>query len=89
MQMDRKVLTESLLFAGFRLMAVAFILIGGLDLVLQILDSWYRFDPNYLAAFLLQTVLQPFLLLLAGGLLLRFSASLARRLSAGSPSGES
>ncbi|MFO7725855.1 MAG: hypothetical protein R6V45_09935 [Oceanipulchritudo sp.] len=82
-------LTESLLFAGFRLMAVALILMGGLDLFLQVLDSWYRFDPNYLVSFLLQTVLKPFLLLLSGGFLLRFSTGLARRLSAGFTSGES
>ena len=87
--MDKKILTESLLFAGLRLIAVSLLLLGGLDLVLQVLDSWYRFDPNYLLQFFLQTVLQPFLLLFSGGLLLRYSAPLARRLSADPTSGQS
>lgn len=79
--MNKKDLVEGLLFAGFRIAAAGCILFGLLSLVFQLLDSWYRFDPNYLGTFLAETVLRPIVMVGAGILLHLLSGSLARRMS--------
>lgn len=79
--MNKQELIESLLYAGFRLMAVALLIIGGLGLLFQLADAWYRFDPSYLGAFLLETVFRSGMLILAGVLLYALSLPLARRMA--------
>lgn len=79
--MNRKDLLECLLYAGLRLLGICLLLGGGLGLLVQLAESWYRFDPNYLGAFLLASFLRPGLLLLAGLLLSVGAAPLARRLA--------
>lgn len=78
--MNRQDLLDCLLFAGLRLMAFALVLFGGLELFFQLVDSWYRFDPNYLGAFLLQTIFRPLVLALAGFLLYAMAGPLSRKL---------
>ena len=80
--MNKKDLVEGLLFAGLRTLSTGCILAGLLGIALQLLDSWYRFDPNYLGAFLAETVIRP-LVLAGGGLLLHLLAPvLARSMAA-------
>ena len=79
--MNKKDWVESLLFAGFRLMSVTCLLIGRLGMVFQLLETWSRFDPNYLGAFLAGTILRPAIVLLVGVLLHLFSAKLAHRMA--------
>jgi chromate transport protein ChrA len=81
--MNRRELLDCLLFAGLRLMAVALLIAGGLELFFQLIESWYRFDPNYLAAFLFQTVFRPVVLILAGLVLYLLAAPLSRKLGRG------
>lgn len=87
--MNRQELVECILLAGFRLAGVVMGLLGVLDLLLNLVGTGYRFDPNYLADFLLQSVLQSVLLVGAGMILVGLSKPLARRLSkaADSPPG--
>ena len=79
--MNKHELIESLLFSGLRLMAVAFILIGGIQLVFQLAEAWYRFDPNYLGEFLFATVFRPVVLILVGFALCLSSRWIARRMA--------
>jgi hypothetical protein len=81
--MNRRELLDCLLFAGLRLMAVALLIAGGLELFFQLVESWYRFDPNYLGAFLFQTVFRPTGLLLAGLALYFLAGPLSRKIAAG------
>ena len=83
MSMNKKDWTESLLFAGFRVMSTGCILLGGLGIVFQLLEAWDRFDPNYLGAFLAGTLLRPLVLLAAGIVLHMLSGRLAHRMAAG------
>jgi hypothetical protein len=80
--MDKRDYLECLLFAGLRLIAIGLMLIGGFGLVFQIVESWYRFDPNYLGAFLLGSVFRPALIAVAGLILFKASASMARGMAA-------
>lgn len=61
--MSKQELVESLLFAGFRLMAVGLAIMGILSMVTRLADSWYRFDPSYFGAWFTATLLQPALFL--------------------------
>ena len=79
--MNKQEMTEGLLFAGFRLMAVALVLIGVLTLFFQLAESWYQFDPSYLRIFLWGTLLRPLALIVVGGGLHLISAPLARRMA--------
>lgn len=72
---------EALLFSGFRLMAAGLILIGGLSLVFQLVDSWYQFDPNYFGGFFLSTLFRPMVLVLTGILLHSVASRLARSMA--------
>ena len=83
MSMNKKDWTESLLFAGFRLMAATCMLLGGLGIIFQLMEAWDRFDPNYLGAFLAGTLLRPLVLIVAGVLLHMTSGKLAHRMAAG------
>jgi hypothetical protein len=76
--MNRRELTESLLFAGLRLLAVGLLLAGALGLAFELGDAWYRFDPNYLGDFLMATVYRPTLVLGAGIILFFLARRLAR-----------
>ncbi|NDV63308.1 hypothetical protein G0Q06_12655 [Puniceicoccales bacterium CK1056] len=67
--MNKHELIESLLFAGLRLMAVVLFLTGGLQLVFQIAEAWYRFDPNYLGEFLFSTIFRPVVVILVAAAL--------------------
>ena len=79
--MSKRDLVECLLLAGIRLLAVILILLGVLSLVMQLLESWYRFDPNYLGTFLMDTLFRPVLFLFSGAVLYGLSAGLARFMS--------
>ena len=79
--MNKKDWSESILFAGFRLLAVACMLVGLLGIVLQFIDAWYRFDPNYLWAFIVATLLKPAVILAAGILLYLASGRMAHRMA--------
>jgi hypothetical protein len=79
--MNKKDWAESILFAGFRLLAVACLLAGLLGIVMTLIDTWYRFDPNYLWTFIAATLLKPLLVALAGGLLYLFSGRMAHRMA--------
>ena len=79
--MNKQEMTEGLLFAGFRLMALALVLTGILTLFFQLAESWYQFDPNYLRIFLWGTLLRPVSLIAVGGGLHLLSARLARRMA--------
>jgi hypothetical protein len=79
--MDKRDFTESLLFAGLRLIAVVLLLVAGFGLIFQLMESWYRFDPNYLGAFLLGTVFRPVVLGLIGFILFKCAPALARRMA--------
>lgn len=81
--MNKKDWAESLLFSGFRLMSTACIILGFLNILYQLLETWDRFDPNYLGAYLAGTLMRPSLLVLTGILLHLISARLARRMAAG------
>jgi len=78
----RKDWVEGILFAGFRLMAVALLLTGLLGMAFQLLDSWYRFDPNYLGAYFAEILLRPFILCMTGGILYLLSRWMAHRMAA-------
>ena len=80
--MDKKDWVEGLLFAGFRIIAVVCLLTGALGFVFRLMDAWYRFDPNYLWAFIAGTVLRPLIIALAGALLYALSGRLSRRMAA-------
>jgi hypothetical protein len=79
--MNKSDWVEGLLFAGFRLIAVICLLIGGIGMLFQLIEAWYRVDPNYLGSFLADTVLRPFIICLAGLLLYALSGRLARRMA--------
>ncbi|MEX0320773.1 MAG: hypothetical protein AB3N63_01300 [Puniceicoccaceae bacterium] len=79
--MDKKDMVESLLFAGFRVMALLLMLTGLLGLVFQLLEAWDQFDPNYLGSFVTAILLRPIILILTG-LVLHFSSGLMARLMA-------
>jgi hypothetical protein len=64
-------------------MSSACILLGALNILYQLLETWDRFDPNYLGAYLAGTILRPALLVLAGIMLHLLSGKLARRMAAG------
>ena len=81
--MNKKDWVEGMLFAGFRILAVACLLIGLLGMVFRMLDAWYRLDPNYLGTFLADTLLRPFLVFLTGLILYGFSGRLSRRMASG------
>ncbi len=72
---------EGILFAGFRLMAVGLLLTGLLGMAFQFLESWYRFDPNYLGTFLAETILRPLMVFITGALLYAGSGWMARRMA--------
>ena len=80
--MDKRDYLECLLFAGLRLIAVGLLLAGGLGLIFQLVESWYRFDPNYLGSFLLGTVFRPAVIGFVGLVLWKASARLARCMAA-------
>jgi hypothetical protein len=80
--MDKREFTECLLYAGLRLMAIGLLLAGGFGLIFQLVESWYRFDPNYLGAFLMGTIFRPALITLVGLVLLKASTGMARRMAA-------
>lgn len=67
--MTKRDWVEGLLFAGFRLIAALLLLAGGLALVVQLVDSWYQFDPNYFGGFFLGVLFRPLLALATGALL--------------------
>ncbi|MGC9450310.1 MAG: hypothetical protein ACP5I4_02590 [Oceanipulchritudo sp.] len=79
--MNKKDWVEGILFGGFRLMGAACMLTGLLGVVFQLIDAWYRFDPNYLGNFIAATVLKPLILVAAGLLLHAFSGRLSRRMA--------
>ena len=81
--MNKKDWAESFLFAGFRILAVACLLGGLLGLVFQLIEAWYRFDPNYLGAFLAATILRPLLVMLAGLALYLLAPRMAHRMALG------
>ena len=81
--MNKKDWVEGLLFAGFRIMSAGCMLLGSLGTIFQLLETWSRFDPNYLGAFIASTLLRPVIVLLAGILLHLLSAKLARRMASG------
>ena len=73
---------ESFLFAGFRIVAFVFILVGLLGLIFQLMDGWHQFDPNYLGAFILHTLARPLIVMFTGVLLHYASGFLSRKMSA-------
>lgn len=79
--MNKHELTEALLFSGLRLMAVALFLVGGIQLVFQLAEAWYRFDPNYLGDFLFSTVFRPVVLLLVAAALCLSARWMSRRMA--------
>ncbi len=79
--MNKKDWIEGLLFAGFRLMAVALIIIGLLSLLFQLINSWSAFDPSYLWPFLASTILRPSIVILTGLLLMAISNRLAHSMA--------
>lgn len=79
--MNKHELTECLLFAGLRLIATALFLIGGIQLVFQIAEAWYRFDPNYLGEYLFSTVFRPVVILLLATALCLSSRWMSRRMA--------
>lgn len=81
--MDKADLIESFCFAGLRLLAFSLVLAGALRLLFAVLDVWYRFDPNYLGAFLGAHFLRPAILLLVGLVLYPSTPALARRMAKG------
>ena len=72
---------EGILFAGFRLMAVGLLVVGLLGMIFQLLESWYRFDPNYLGTFVSETILRPLIVFMSGILLYAGSGMMARRMA--------
>ena len=58
------------------------VLIGLLGMLFQLLEAWYRVDPNYLGTFLADTVLRPFIVFLTGLILYALSGKLAHRMAA-------
>jgi hypothetical protein len=76
--MNKHELIEGLLFSGLRLMAVVLFLIGGLQLVFQLAEVWYRFDPNYLGEFLFSTVFRPVVLMITAAALCLSARWMAR-----------
>jgi uncharacterized membrane protein YqjE len=79
--MDKRDFTECLLFAGLRLIAIALLLVAGFGLVFQLMESWYRFDPTYLGAFLLGTIFRPVVTGFVGFILFKSAPGLARRMA--------
>ena len=79
--MNKKDWIEGLLFAGFRLLAVTLIIIGLIGAVLQLLNSWYAFDPSYWGEFLASTVLRPLILIMVGLLLMAISGKMAKSMA--------
>ena len=80
--MNKKDWVEGLLFAGFRIISTGVILVGLLGLVFQIIDTWYRFDPNYLGSYLADTLLRPFIMILAGVFLHAIASRMSHRMAA-------
>ena len=80
--MNKQDWVECLLFSGLKILATTCVLIGLLGLFFELVETWDRFDPNYLGAFLAATVLRPLLVLLAGVFLSLISGKLARRAAA-------
>lgn len=69
---------ERTIFAALRCAALACIALACYGLVVHAIESFYRFDPNYLGVFLLSKLTRP-LVLLALAIALWFgSAKLAR-----------
>lgn len=83
--MKKRDLLDCLLFAGLRLIAVVLLLFGMLALIVQLMESWYRFDPNYLGTFLMDALFRPVLYLLSGTILYRIAPRLAQLMSRGLP----
>lgn len=72
---------EALVFSGLRLIAVTCLLGGLLNATFGLVDSWHRFDPNYLGTFFSSTILRPLLLLISGCVLYSLAGPWARRMS--------
>ncbi len=80
--MNKQELVEAVLFAGLRVAACALGAVNAGALVARLLDAWYRFDPNYLGAFLLSTVLRPVVMLAVAAVLYAVAGPVARRSAA-------
>lgn len=87
--MSKQEWIEALIFSGLRLIAVVCLLTGLLNLLLALIDSWHRFDPNYLGSFLSATALRPALLVASGAILYPvagpWSRCMAKATAAGRP----
>ena len=80
--MDKKDMVESLLFSGFRTLALVLMLTGILGLVFQLMEAWDQFDPNYLGSFITAILLRPLILIITGTVLHFCSGFMARRMAA-------
>jgi len=62
--------------------ACALLVVNAAALLVRLLDAWYRFDPNYLVAFLLATVMRPVVMMAAAAVLYAAAGPVARRSAA-------
>ncbi|MEY3000328.1 MAG: hypothetical protein RL648_542 [Verrucomicrobiota bacterium] len=75
--MNSETFVHGLFFVGFRLSGALLVLAASLSLVFQVGETWYRFDPSYLAAFSFSLLFRPIILILAGIALYLVSPRLA------------
>lgn len=66
---------------ALRLLGILFLLIGGWQLVANLVDGWMEFDPTYLGYFFRSQLLRPGLAMLIGLILILCSRPLGRWLA--------